>query len=90
MDESKVEKMFQKLKKEGYEVHMIGLVISHAESCDRQINRAHETGRWPSKGLAYGMLDVRRLQTNKQTNKQANMQEAAAWTYGYNHKGATT
>ena len=53
MDEAKVEKMFQKLKKEGYEIHMIGLIISHAESCDRQINRAHETGRWPSKGLAY-------------------------------------
>mmetsp|Transcript_34473 Transcript_34473/g.75387 ORF Transcript_34473/g.75387 Transcript_34473/m.75387 type:complete len:147 (-) Transcript_34473:103-543(-) len=65
MEETKVEKMFEKLKKEGYEIHMIGLIISHAESCDRQINRAHETGRWPSKGLAYGMWEQSLLTIQK-------------------------
>mmetsp|Transcript_13365 Transcript_13365/g.22571 ORF Transcript_13365/g.22571 Transcript_13365/m.22571 type:complete len:339 (+) Transcript_13365:129-1145(+) len=65
MDEMKVEKMFNKLLKEGYEIHMIGLIISHAESCDRQINRAHETGRWPSKGLAYDMWEQSLLTIKK-------------------------
>eukprot|EP00854_Cymbomonas_tetramitiformis_P027136 gene27136-33389_t len=70
MDEKKVAKMHAKLVAEGYEVHMIGLVISHQESCDRQLNRAHETGRFPSKGLAYDMWEQALLTVEKYAQPQ--------------------